>query len=612
MTYKKFTPDEIFFIPEIVKVTDNRWHAMDVSPEGTEFVFKWPISGSYELYTLPVSGGDPTKITDTPPSSQCVHPRYSPDGKHIAFLRDEGGNRRFRIWLYDRIAHTERILTEEPTVGADSRIEWSPDGTRLAYRPVDNGQGLWTIDVSTGKRTEIVAAVNAGGVAGNGALPSWSADSRFITYQHATEQEVNAGWPTPLNEKIFVVPSDGTADPWIVPTHEGSRAHALFPRFSPDGSSIAFTTDARGRFEVALVPVLDGRAVGDVRYLTTSKEDEYFLGWGQTGSVLYRRAVEATVLPHRYDLRTNTDEELASGRIVCYALREAKDGTVGYVMSSPTHPPEFYLKPQGRQAVRITESLPKGFDPSWLVNARHVTFPGADGVPIPAVLWEPKPEAAKAAGGPKPPAIVDAHGGGTRQSFQVWNPIAQWLCNNGYVVLAVNGRGSMGYGRDFRDGKLGPDASSAKPAGNAMTSPKAIQDFIKAADWLEASGIADGARIAMYGPSAGAQITIGAITEAPRRFAAGHAARGGARRIGDISKITVPLLYLGGKNDPMQDYREAEKFIAELDRQGKVHESYLYPDEGHGYRNPNNMRDAYTRMVRFFDKYVKSRIPTRV
>jgi dipeptidyl aminopeptidase/acylaminoacyl peptidase len=601
VAYRKFETLELFSVPEIVKQTDNRWAAMDISPDGSQVVFKWSLSGVYELYVVPLVGGEPRRITTTEKISQCVHPRWSPNGDLIAFLRDQGGDRHFHVWLVDPRTGSERLVSAEPVVAGDSRIEWTPDGARLAFRSwEDEMRGIWMLDIATGATRRIVEKVDAGGLTGDGVIPSFSHDGRYMAYQ--TGRVLNQRGE-PRDEVICVTTADGSAEPTIIDVHPGGRGRAQFPRWSPSDDALAFSTDVRGRFEVALLPMRDGKADGEVRYLTSSSYDENMLGWGGSGRILYRRSVDGTVLPCRIDPRTGKDETLLEGIGVCFAMREAPDGTVAWIWASPLTPPDLWIAAPGNAPRRVTQSMPASIDPSSLVRPRHVRYPGADGVPQPAVLYEPMKDALAGDPGTRPPAIVMAHGGGTRQSFMSWDPIAQFFANNGYVVIQPNQRGSKGYGREHREGYF----ARAVP-GNPMTTPQGVGDHVTAADWLEREGLADGRRIAITGPSAGAIITVAALVQAPDRFAAGCASRGAGSTVDLVDQLRTPLLVLAGRNDPMVPVAMIDAFVARLRERGKTHDAHIYPDEGHGYRNPANMRDAFERQIAFYEKYVRSRV----
>ena len=586
---------------------------IDVSPDGDEVVFAWNPHGVYDLHVVSLGDGAVRKLTACTSADRAMRPRYSPDGERIAYLRDTDGNELFHIWVVDRAGGNERPLTS----GRANReaIEWSPDGRTIVYRAHAAGKlGIWLLDEETGEERVLVEQVRDPG--SDHITPDLSPDGRFVAFHAATDED-------PSNVVLLMAPVDGSAPPWRLETHPGERARAVLPKWSPDGTVLAFTSDARGRFEVGLLPVEEGRVAGPVRWLSEVSHDEAVLGWGPTGRLLYRRSIESAIHLRRFDPASGVDEPIVEAAGVCYSADEAADGTVAYAWTSPVSPQELFTKAPGREAVRHTHSLPEGFDQSALVQPEHVWYPGADDLPIPALLYRPKhaPE-----DGRLPAAIVWAHGGGTWQHLQNWDPIPQWFVRHGFVVLAPNARGSRGYGRSFREGNYHDWGG------------KDLEDHVKGADWLEREGIADGTRIAMYGSSGGGYMTSIALTKAPWRWAAGvtscglvsletfyRTTRADLRGMVEsymgspdddpelfhdrsplthIDNIKAPLLVLHGGTDPRVPPGEAALLAEALKERGATYDYHVYPDEGHGFRDMKNQADALRRMVAWYQRHL--------
>jgi dipeptidyl aminopeptidase/acylaminoacyl peptidase len=612
--------EDIFGIPEIVRITDNRWEAIQISPDTTEVLFRWSITGTSELYAVPLAGGTPVRLTTTGPDSRCVQPQYAPDGALIAFLRDHDGDERFEIWLADRHGSAARCLTEGSTsLVRAQRCRWAPDGARLFYRAHERGaRDIWSIDVATGKTSLLLSDLGGG----DAVLPDWSPDGRFLAY--------HSGRPAdPRSPELVVVRADGSSPAWHLETEGGEGILGLDPVWSPDGRWLAFTTSDRGRYEAAVVEMRDGRVDGPVRRVNESAHDDSMPTrrpkWGATGALLYARNQESTVSLRRADPRRATDSALVNSSGVCFDVAEASDGTIAYVEATPSRPPEVFVRRPGAETVQITDSLPRGFDRSALIEPRHLRYPGPDGKSIPGILWR-TPGPGGDAPTVSPPAVVHAHGGGTYQHFQSWDPIAQWFTANGYVVLQVNGRGSQGYGSAWFNGNRGDQGGID------------VDDHASGADWLASEGLADRDRIAIYGSSGGGYLAAMALARHPDRWAAGCMARGfvswatlyettnGLRPLIErtmgrpeddpeffrrssvltyIERIAAPVLILHGRMDPRVPVSEAELFARELTSHGKSFELHVFPDEGHGYRRLANLCDAFVRTVAFFDRHTK-------
>jgi dipeptidyl aminopeptidase/acylaminoacyl peptidase len=594
---------------------------IDVSPDARRVVFPWNVTGTYELY-LASMGDDsaPLQCTHTTPADRSMRPRFSPVGDQVAFLRDRDGDEMFDIWVLDLDGGGERRVT---AVRANREaIEWTPDGAGLVYRAhVDGKLGIWHVDVATGDEGVVVQDARDPG--SDHITPAVSHDGRFVAFHSAAAEDA-------ANVVLQVASLEHPGSLWTLPTHPGSRARAVLPKWAPDGRALAFTTDLRGRFEVAIVPMRDGHQDGDVRYVAENDHDQTVLSWGSTGRILYRRSVDSAIHLRRVDPDSGADEAIVEDLGVCYSACEASDGSIAYVFTTPTCPQELYTRTANGVVLRRTDSLPPRLDPSALVMPQHVWYPGADGQPTPALLYRPNTERSSAPHDATerqlPPAVVWAHGGGTWQHLQNWDPIPQWLTLHGFVVLAPNARGSRGYGRAFREGNVGDWGGQD------------LVDHVKGADWLEREGIADGDRIGIYGSSGGGYMTSIALTRAPERWAAGmtscglvsletfyrttradlrgmvEAYMGSPDKDPDlfrdrsplthIDNIEAPLLVLHGGTDPRVPVSEAELLVEALEARNAVYEYHVYPDEGHGFRNLRNQRDALERMVAWFGKHL--------
>lgn len=616
--YRRFTAKELLTVPFV----DYWWRSLDLSPDAEDVVFAWNRGGSFEIYRAPISGESIYQLTAS--ADRSVQPRFSPDGRRVAFLRDSDGDERFHIWLVDRDGTHERQLTT--TTATRMSIAWSPDGRSLAYLSNEGGRlGIWRLEVPSGAARPVVPKVRHPGA--DVIAPVWSRDGRFLAYHSASDDD-------PTNVELHVMPAGGEAPPWKIDTHPGASARAVLPAWGPHDEWLAFTTDLRGRGEVALVPMRDGRSAGPVRYLREAHFDDFGPVWQPGGrALLYHRSVDATVSLRRAYVVSLDDEPVLDAPGVHVDVRARPDGAVVYIWSGPTSPADVYVKrPTDVESHRLTRSLPPEIDPAAFVRPQHVRYPGAGGERIPALLYVPHPEALEGDRG-RPPAIVYAHGGPTAQHFQWWDPVPQWFCNSGYVVLAPNVRGSTGYGRAFRE------------ANRRDWGGKDLEDLVKGADWLEAERIADGARIAVYGASYGGYMTLMALTQAPHRWAAGCSLVGvvsletmyrttredlremleaqmgspdrDARLLRErsplqyVDRIDAPLLVLQGKNDPRVPLSEARQLVEALREAGKAFSFYVYEDEGHGFRRAENRQDALVRALEFFDEHVKGRAPAR-
>ena len=602
---------------DIVRVAQVDWiyRSFDLARDGSEVVFAWDRTGRYEIYRAPLDGDAIYQLTTSEVRSRALQPRRSPDGRWIAFLRDDDADERFDIFLIDRAARGERRLTDHPANRRE--LAWAPNGGAIAYASDEDGTlGVVTIDVASRERRVLARDLRVLEDLELGI--SWSNDGRFVAY-HSADPDGNVD--------LFVAPSDGSAPAWRLDTR-AEPGQSRQPRFSPDGRTIAFATDVHGRWEVAVVPVRDGKGTGPVRFLREGHFDEDQPVWDiDPMRLLYRRNADALVSVRRSFLVSNDDEPALDAPGVHFAVHVAPDGSLVYQWSGAREPADLYVK--GVEEImprRITRSLPSDISAGLFVEPRHVRYPSADGQEIPALLYLPHREAVD--GDDRPPALVVAHGGPTSQHFARYDEWIQWFVNRGYAVLAPNVRGSSGYGRAFREADRGDVGG------------KDVADVIAGATWLGRERIADESRVGVFGVSYGGYLSLLALARAPDAFAAGCSVAGptslapflGATRpdiavalgiyvrgldetqrsdrspLHLVDGVRAPVLLLYGKKDPRVPLSEAEQLVSKLRERGKAFSFHAY-DAGHQLVSREQREDALERVIEFFDEHVKEKRP---
>jgi protease II len=276
---------------------------------------------------------------------------------------------------------------------------------------------------------------------------------------------------------------------------------------------------------------------------------------------------------------------------------------------------------------QLTRTLTSEVASEDLVNAEVVRFKSFDGVEIPAVYYKPK----NASATNKVPALVWVHGGPGGQSRAGYSNSIQYLVNHGYAILAVNNRGSSGYGKAFFK------------MDNQNHGDKDLKDCVWGKRWLMQQDYIDGGKIGIYGGSYGGFMSLAGIIQYPNEFAVGVDLFGVANwqrtlksippywesfkkalydemgnpntidsvRLKGISplyntdKIKTPLLVLQGSNDPRVLQIESDEIVAGAKKNGTAVEYVLFPDEGHGFVKKENQMKAVTTTKAFLDKYLK-------
>jgi dipeptidyl aminopeptidase/acylaminoacyl peptidase len=286
----------------------------------------------------------------------------------------------------------------------------------------------------------------------------------------------------------------------------------------------------------------------------------------------------------------------------------------------------FHYSLQSKQLNQLTTALSSEIDANDLVDAQIVRYKSFDGVEIPAVYYKPKTASASN----RVPALVWVHGGPGGQSRASYSQAIQYFVNHGYAVLAVNNRGSSGYGKAFYK------------MDNKNHGDKDLKDCVWGRKWLANQAGIDGSKIGIYGGSYGGFMALAGLIQYPEEFAVGVNLFGvtnwlrtlksipaywesarlalydemgdptiDSARLHDVSplfnahKIKTPLLVLQGANDPRVLQVESDEIVASAKKNGAPVEYILFPDEGHGFVKKENQMKAARVTLDFLDKYFK-------
>ena len=398
--------------------------------------------------------------------------------------------------------------------------------------------------------------------------------------------------------------------------------------FTNDKAYFFYTTDAGKEFSYL------------VRYdiATGSREVVYETDWDVVGSWLSENEKyriigvneDARIQIRITDLSTGKDvvyPEVPGANINNLSISDSEKYLLLNIGTSKT-PGDIYLYAfGGSEMQRLTSTMNPDIDPGDLVDASVVRYPSFDGLEIPAIYYKPLTATKKN----RVPALVLVHGGPGGQSMMYYNPIIQYLSNHGYAVLAVNNRGSNGYGKSFykMDDRNHGD--------------KDLKDCIWGKKWLQSQNYIDTAKIGIIGGSYGGFMTMAAMTSAPEEFKVGINLFGVTNwlrtlksippywasfrdalytemgdpftadsvRLYNISplfhgqNVRNPVMVLQGANDPRVLQVESDEMVEAIKASGVPVEYVIFPDEGHGFVKKENEIKAYSRILAFLDTYLK-------
>jgi len=632
-----------------------------ISPNGA--VVAWTLGGrgGGTLNLTDLANPDPAKdkIVSVAGASDCSNtaPVWSPDSETLAFTSTctskESEPGQPQIFLYSRASGEAKQLTH--LKGIFQQVAWSPNGKYVSFLFVENASRAagalaamkpWSgVIGEDGVEIQRVYMVSA--ATGNAEFISpadlhvyefaWAPDSLNIAFVGARPPGENNWWVA----KLYVtgIPAHGydytiisgpkvVFDP-VTSTTAMKGLQMAVPRFSPDGSKIAFigglmsdqgstggdiwVVDAKGGQPVDITPSIDGTPT--------------WIAWTGADSVGFVEDRRGHTLLANYIVSTrtkDTDQDLGettvSGGPIKNAIGVSINGTLAFVKSGHDTPPELWAG-QPISLKQITHLNDGAKNPTRIESVEwenSVADKGGEVFHVQGWLTYPKDYDAKK----KYPLIVEVHGGpsasaGARWGQNTWSEL-------GYFVFSPNPRGSFGQGEKFT-------AANIRDFGYGD-----FRDILAGIDAIEEKVSIDTHREGLTGWSYGGYITMFGVTQTTR-FRAAIAGAGianyqsyygensidqwmvpffGATVYDDpavyaksspitfIKNVKTPTLVIVGDRDGECPAPQSFEFWHALRAEGVTTQLVIYPNEGHGFRDPAHIADREAREVAWFEKYM--------
>ena len=568
-------------------------------------------TGIYNVYELNIADTLSKALTSSSKESFFAV-SYLPHSSKFLYSADKGGDENSHLYLNSQSDTSTIDLTPWPK-STNSFFGWSAD--KKSMYVISNNRNpqffdLWKLDTTSWKPVMIYqndSGLDPGGI---------SKSERYIALTKSITSDKNELYLFDAkNKKMTRISNDNEAT-WNPMAFEKNDSVMYYT--TSDGSEFSYLVKYH---------INSGKAEKlfedkwDVAYMSLSENEKFhtiFVNEDGKNKVLL------------FDHQTNQPinfPEINDGDVLGVDISESEKNLLLTVGSS-TSPQNLYVyNVDEKNLKQLTSTLNKEIDQNDLVKAEVVRFKSFDGKEIPAIYYRPM----QADEDQKAAALIYVHGGPGGQSRVGFSNSIQFLVNHGYAVLAVNNRGSSGYGKTFYK------------MDNRDHSNGDLKDCIWGKKWLAQQNYIDSTAIGIYGGSYGGCMVLGALAFHPEEFKVGVDLFGVANwlrtlrsippywesykkalyeemgdpysadsvRLRNISplynyqKINKPLIVFQGANDVRVLPVESDEIVAGVKKNGVPVEYVVFPDEGHGFVKKENQITSAKRTLEFLDKYLK-------
>ncbi len=579
------------------------------SPDKSKLLISSNRSGIYNMYTVAATGGEMIPITASD-SSSVFGISYFPRDERMLFRMDGNGDEIYHIYLRD-LDGSHKDLTPYEGKRA-SFYGWTKDKNSFLFssnKRDDRYTDLYEMDLENFSAT--LRYQNEDGYF----LGGLSKDKKYL----------------PLIKPINTNDADlflyNMEDKTITQINQHQSANSP-EDFSPDGKYFYYTTDDGGEFGQLMRYKIADKTIEKVLQREWDILGSYFTENG-TYQVTYINEDAKNVI-EVMDVAAGKNIDLPSfdGMDITNVGFSEDEKTMRFYAGGSHTPSNLYVYDlETKKQTKLTDVLNDEIQGQDLVKAEVIRYKSFDGLEIPAIYYKPH----QATEANKVPALVWVHGGPGGQSKQNFNSLIQYIVNHGYAVLAVNNRGSSGYGKSFYQ------------MDDLNHGDKDLKDCVEGKNWLAQQKEIDLEKIGIIGGSYGGYMTMAALTYTPEEFDVGVNLFGVTNwirtlrsippwweaqkealylELGDpnsadsvrlraisplfhTDKVTKPLIVLQGSKDPRVLQVESDEIVAGVKANGVPVEYVLFEDEGHGFVKKENQIEAYSRILAFLEVHLK-------
>ena len=589
-------------------MSNNRSSGGYFSKDADKLIYSSDKSGIFNIYEVDLSTNEETQLTDSKEESFFVR-GYSPNTGEVIYSADKGGNENSHIYLI-REGNSIDLTPGENTKA--SYVGWTND--ELGMYIISNSRDprffdLYKIDIVT-LESEMVFKNDSGYN-----LNSISNNDRYLVLSLNLSRS---------EQKLFLYDVKSKQQVEI----SNQAANFSGQNFDKNDENYYYTTNYDSEFYYLMSYNLKN---GERSTVYKTNWDVAFSYLSKNNS--YRVIAVNEDAQNKLTIKNMSDQS----DLNLIGFENMNINSVGFSddekllrvsAGSPNSPGDIYTyELSSNKLNKITSNLNSNVNPKDLVNAEVIRYESFDGLEIPAILYKPHSASKKN----KVPALVWVHGGPGGQSRIGYRALIQYLVNHGYAILAVNNRGSSGYGKTFYsldDLNHGEDD---------------LQDCVWGKKWLQNQDYINPDKIGIIGGSYGGFMTMAAMTFEPEEFKVGVNIYGvtnwirtlrsipaywestreslykemgnpyteDSLRLYNISplfhakNIKNPVMVLQGANDPRVLQIESDEMVQEARDAGAYVEYVLFEDAGHGFIKKEQQIEGNEKILTFLENYLK-------
>ena len=589
-------------------MSNNRSSGGYFSKDADKLIYSSDKSGIFNIYEVDLSTNEETQLTYSKEESFFVR-GYSPSTGEVIYSADKGGNENSHIYII-REGNSIDLTPGENTKA--SYVGWTKD--ELGMYVISNSRDprffdLYKIDIVT-LNSEMVfkndSGYNLNSISNN--------DNYLVLSLNLSRSE----------QKLFLYDVKSNQQVEI----SDQAANFSGQNFDKNDENYFYTTNYDSEFYYLMSYNLKN---GERSTVYKTNWDVAFSYLSKNNS--YRVIAVNEDAQNKLSIKNMSDQSdlnlIGFENMNINSVGFSEDEKLLRVSAgSPNSPGDIYTYELSTNKLnKITSNLNINVNPKDLVNAEVIRYESFDGLEIPAILYKPHLASKKN----KVPALVWVHGGPGGQSRVGYRALIQYLVNHGYAILAVNNRGSSGYGKTFYsldDLNHGEDD---------------LQDCVWGKKWLQDQDYINPDKIGIIGGSYGGFMTMAAMTFEPEEFKVGVNIYGvtnwirtlrsipaywestreslykemgnpyseDSLRLYNISplfhakNIKNPVMVLQGANDPRVLQIESDEMVQEARDAGAYVEYVLFEDAGHGFIKKEQQIEGNEKILTFLENYLK-------